>query len=83
MMETVEVYDLGTGETKTIPIEKFDELLEKLGGLINRCVEKLEKIDDRAKLKDFSINIGFKSGVWIISAEGGIKLNYELTRWKP
>lgn len=80
MTETIGIYDLDTGRIRRVSIIKFDEMLGNLKKQIRKTIEKLEKIDNKARLKDFSINIGFKSGTLMVSSNGGIKLNYELIR---
>jgi len=80
MTETIGIYDLDTGRIRRVSIIKFDEMLDNLKKQIRKTIEKLEKIDNKARLKDFSINIGFKSGTLMVSSNGGIRLNYELIR---
>jgi hypothetical protein len=75
--DSVMVYDIHTKEV--VPLgrkdleEQIDELYKKMLQVLSR-IEKLGKY----QLQDIEIHIGFSSGVFVVTLEGGIALKYSL-----
>lgn len=73
---TLKYVDETTGEIKEIPVKDLDERLKDLLEILKRCIERLQRVGTH-DLKSFEVSLSLKAGIFIISAEGSIKLKYE------
>jgi hypothetical protein len=73
---TLKYVDEKTGEIKEISAKDLDERLKDLLEMLKRCIEKLQKVGTY-NLQSFEVSLSLKAGMFIISAEGSIKLKYE------
>lgn len=72
---TLKYLDEETGEIKEIPAKDLDEKLKDLLEMLKRCVKNLEKVGTY-DLQSFEVSLSLKAGIFIITAEGSIKLKY-------
>jgi hypothetical protein len=73
---TLKYVDETTGEIKEIPVKDLDERLKDLLEILKKCIEKLQRVGDYG-LQSFEVSLSLKAGMFIITAEGSIKLKYE------
>jgi len=73
---TLKYFDEETGEIKEIPAKDLDEKLKNLLEMLKRCVENLQRVGGY-NLQSFEVSLSLKAGIFIITAEGSIKLKYE------
>lgn len=74
----IRIVDVQTKQITQLNRKDFQDKLEEIIGIVRKALSKIEKIGNY-ELRSFQISVGVSAGIVIVTLEGGITLNYELT----
>ena len=74
----IRIVDVQSKQIAQLNRKDFQEKLEEIISIVKKALIKIEKIGDY-ELKSFQISVGVSAGIVIVTLEGGITLNYEIS----
>jgi hypothetical protein len=80
--DSVLVYDINTKKVVPLRREELEEQIDELYKKMRKVLSRIEKLG-KYQLQEIEISIGFTSGVFVVSLEGGIVLRYTLPITTP
>lgn len=76
--DQIHIVDVQSKQIAQLNRKDFQEKLEEIISIVKKALVKMEKIGDY-ELKSFQISVGVSAGIVIVTLEGGITLNYEIS----
>ncbi len=76
--DQIRIVDVQSKQIAQLNRKDFQEKLEEIISIVKKALVKIEKIGDY-ELKSFQISVGVSAGIVIVTLEGGITLNYEMS----
>lgn len=76
MQEEIFYLNEETGKIDKISAEDFDEKLDSLRKMLEKCLQKITRLGN-CSLENFEISLSLKAGIFFLTTEGSIKLAYK------